>query len=137
MWRVLLSHDEPSLDNRTSLSQTSFLHSHIYKPISPPFNLFLQISKNFDKTQHSSAITQSLESLWSSFLCLILQRLRKIPDMASKVYERTLEETPTWAVAVVCFVLLFVSIAIEHLIHAIGKVNFTECIHSCYNKLWD
>ncbi|BAU01712.1 hypothetical protein VIGAN_11099800 [Vigna angularis var. angularis] len=41
--------------------------------------------------------------------------------MSSKVYERTLEETPTWAVAVVCFVLLAVSIAIEHLIHGIGK----------------
>ncbi|XP_061372097.1 MLO-like protein 6 [Gastrolobium bilobum] len=38
-----------------------------------------------------------------------------------KVYERTLEETPTWAVAVVCFVLLAISIIIEHIIHAIGK----------------
>lgn len=38
-----------------------------------------------------------------------------------KVYERTLEETPTWAVAVVCFVLLAISIVIEHIIHAIGK----------------
>ncbi|ESW23746.1 hypothetical protein PHAVU_004G071700 [Phaseolus vulgaris] len=41
--------------------------------------------------------------------------------MANEVYERTLEETPTWAVAVVCFLLLAVSIAIEHLIHGIGK----------------
>jgi len=40
-----------------------------------------------------------------------------------KVYERTLEETPTWAVAVVCFVLLAISIFIEHIIHAIGKVS--------------
>ncbi|XP_027358839.1 MLO-like protein 12 [Abrus precatorius] len=38
-----------------------------------------------------------------------------------KVYERTLEETPTWAVAVVCFVLLAISIIIEHIIHAAGK----------------
>ncbi|KAK7315869.1 hypothetical protein VNO77_34451 [Canavalia gladiata] len=37
------------------------------------------------------------------------------------VYERTLEETPTWAVAVVCFVLLAISIVIEHIIHAIGE----------------
>ncbi|RDY06645.1 MLO-like protein 12, partial [Mucuna pruriens] len=37
------------------------------------------------------------------------------------VYERTLEETPTWAVAVVCFVLLAISITIEHIIHGIGK----------------
>ncbi|KAK4835480.1 hypothetical protein QYF36_010329 [Acer negundo] len=40
--------------------------------------------------------------------------------MSEKV-ERTLEETPTWAVAVVCFVLLAISIAIEHLIHIVGK----------------
>ncbi|KAE9617496.1 hypothetical protein Lal_00034475 [Lupinus albus] len=39
----------------------------------------------------------------------------------SRVYERTLEETPTWAIAVVCFVLLFVSIIIEYSIHAVGK----------------
>ncbi|KAG5062326.1 hypothetical protein JHK85_003509 [Glycine max] len=39
----------------------------------------------------------------------------------TQVYERTLEETPTWAVAVVCFVLLAVSIVIEHIIHGIGK----------------
>jgi len=39
-----------------------------------------------------------------------------------KIYERSLEETPTWAFAVVCFVLLAISIIIEHVIHAIGKV---------------
>ncbi|KAI4346352.1 hypothetical protein L6164_007255 [Bauhinia variegata] len=38
----------------------------------------------------------------------------------AQVYERTLEETPTWAVAVVCFVLLAISIIIEHIIHYIG-----------------
>ncbi|KAL5569290.1 hypothetical protein UlMin_025865 [Ulmus minor] len=39
--------------------------------------------------------------------------------MAEK--ERTLEETPTWAVAVVCFVLVIISIFIEHVLHLIGK----------------
>ncbi|XAR59770.1 hypothetical protein NMG60_11015734 [Bertholletia excelsa] len=34
---------------------------------------------------------------------------------------RTLEETPTWAVAVVCFVLVAVSITIEHLINLVAK----------------
>ncbi|CAA7020835.1 unnamed protein product [Microthlaspi erraticum] len=34
--------------------------------------------------------------------------------------QRTLEETSTWAVAVVCSVLLFISIVIEHSIHKIG-----------------
>jgi mlo protein len=35
---------------------------------------------------------------------------------------RSLEQTPTWAVAVVCFVLVVISIFIEHIIHLIGKV---------------
>ncbi|TYJ33090.1 hypothetical protein E1A91_A05G079000v1 [Gossypium mustelinum] len=34
---------------------------------------------------------------------------------------RSLEETPTWAVAVVCFGLVLISIIIEHIIHMIGK----------------
>ncbi|KAI3995177.1 hypothetical protein MKX01_031979 [Papaver californicum] len=34
---------------------------------------------------------------------------------------RSLEQTPTWAVAVVCFALVLVSIIIEHIIHLIGK----------------
>ncbi|XP_024023473.1 MLO-like protein 2 [Morus notabilis] len=38
-----------------------------------------------------------------------------------KIEERTLEETPTWAVAVVCFVLVVISIFIEHIIHLIGS----------------
>lgn len=41
--------------------------------------------------------------------------------MAVAAGGRSLEETPTWAVAVVCFVLVFVSIVIEHIIHLIGK----------------
>ncbi|XP_028782407.1 MLO-like protein 12 [Neltuma alba] len=40
---------------------------------------------------------------------------------AGEEKERTLEETATWAVAVVCFVLLAISIFIEHIIHVIGK----------------
>lgn len=43
--------------------------------------------------------------------------------MATQVKERTLEETSTWAVAVVCFVLLFISIVLEHSIHKIGTVS--------------
>lgn len=41
-----------------------------------------------------------------------------------KVKERTFEETPTWAGAVVCLVLLAVSILIEHGIHLVGAVSF-------------
>ncbi|XP_023645615.1 MLO-like protein 2 isoform X2 [Capsella rubella] len=34
--------------------------------------------------------------------------------------DATLEETSTWTVAVVCFVLLLISIALEHLLHTLG-----------------
>ncbi|MCL7026761.1 hypothetical protein MKW94_024647 [Papaver nudicaule] len=34
---------------------------------------------------------------------------------------RSLEQTPTWAVAVVCFAMVLISIIIEHIIHLIGK----------------
>ncbi|MCL7026760.1 hypothetical protein MKW94_024646 [Papaver nudicaule] len=34
---------------------------------------------------------------------------------------RSLEQTPTWAVAVVCFALVLISIIIEHIIHLIGQ----------------
>ncbi|CAL5387969.1 unnamed protein product [Camellia sinensis] len=40
--------------------------------------------------------------------------------MASKV-GLTLEQTPTWAVAVVCFVLVAISVVIEHIIHLVGE----------------
>jgi mlo protein len=43
--------------------------------------------------------------------------------MAEAVKARSLEETPTWAVAVVCFVMVLISIIIEHIIHLIGKVR--------------
>ncbi|KAJ9684581.1 hypothetical protein PVL29_016849 [Vitis rotundifolia] len=39
----------------------------------------------------------------------------------AELKDRSLTETPTWAVAVVCFVLLAVSIFIEHIIHLIGS----------------
>lgn len=41
--------------------------------------------------------------------------------MAGASGGRSLEQTPTWAVAVVCFVLVTISIIIEHIIHLIGK----------------
>lgn len=44
--------------------------------------------------------------------------------MAGAKGGRSLEETPTWAVALVCFVLVVVSIIIEHVIHLIAQVNF-------------
>ncbi|KAI4296817.1 hypothetical protein L6164_036740 [Bauhinia variegata] len=38
-----------------------------------------------------------------------------------EVAETTLENTPTWAVASVCFLLIVISILIEHLLHLLGK----------------
>ncbi|ESQ29281.1 hypothetical protein EUTSA_v10023372mg [Eutrema salsugineum] len=40
--------------------------------------------------------------------------------MENKVKEKDLQQTSTWAVAVVCFVLLLISIVIEKLIHKVG-----------------
>ncbi|CAN0905032.1 MLO-like protein 12, partial [Linum grandiflorum] len=42
-------------------------------------------------------------------------------SMAGASGGRSLEETPTWAVAGVCFVLVLISIIIEHIIHLIGR----------------
>uniref|UniRef100_A0A6N2LSF2 MLO-like protein n=1 Tax=Salix viminalis TaxID=40686 RepID=A0A6N2LSF2_SALVM len=41
--------------------------------------------------------------------------------MSSTTKAKSLEETPTWAVAVVCFALVAISIVIEHLIHVVEK----------------
>ncbi|KAI4382332.1 hypothetical protein MLD38_008309 [Melastoma candidum] len=41
--------------------------------------------------------------------------------MAAGSSGRTLEQTPTWAVAIVCFVLVLISIIIEQIIHVIAK----------------
>lgn len=42
--------------------------------------------------------------------------------MAGGSEERSLQETPTWAVAIVCGVFVIISIIIEHGIHSLGKV---------------
>lgn len=42
--------------------------------------------------------------------------------MAKGYGDRSLQETPTWAVAAVCAVFVIVSIVIEHGIHSLGKV---------------
>ncbi|MQM08514.1 hypothetical protein Taro_041362 [Colocasia esculenta] len=51
--------------------------------------------------------------------------------MAGGSSGRSLEQTPTWAVAVVCFVLVVISIIIEHLIHLVGKAR-----HIYTNDSW-
>ncbi|KAL6545314.1 hypothetical protein OROGR_009188 [Orobanche gracilis] len=53
--------------------------------------------------------------------------------MATK--ERTLESTSTWAVAVICFVLVAISIVIEHVIHRTGSWLKKKRKHSLYEAL--
>ncbi|XP_075506342.1 MLO-like protein 6 [Primulina tabacum] len=48
---------------------------------------------------------------------------------------RTLEQTPTWAVAVVCFVLVAISIVIEFIIHLIGKWLKSKHKRALYESL--
>lgn len=48
---------------------------------------------------------------------------------------RSLEQTPTWAVAVVCFVLVAISILIEHILHLIGKWLKSKHKRSLYEAL--
>lgn len=44
--------------------------------------------------------------------------------MAGAPGDRSLELTPTWAVAAVCAVFVIISILIEHGIHSLAKVWF-------------
>lgn len=44
--------------------------------------------------------------------------------------ERSLKETPTWAVALVCTVFILLSILIEHGIHILGKVRNLYTLHT-------
>lgn len=46
-----------------------------------------------------------------------------------EVPQKKLEQTPTWAVAIVCFVMLAISILIEHIIEALGKVLYIYMLH--------
>ena len=49
---------------------------------------------------------------------------------------RSLQQTPTWAVAIVCLVFISISILIEHSIHLISKVglllDFSEFRQTIY-----
>jgi hypothetical protein len=50
--------------------------------------------------------------------------------MAGEGEAKSLEETPTWAVATVCFFLILISIFIEHLLHLLAKVYINIYIHT-------
>ncbi|XP_022847428.1 MLO-like protein 6 [Olea europaea var. sylvestris] len=51
---------------------------------------------------------------------------------------RTLEQTPTWAVAIVCFILVAISIVIEYIIHLIAKwlkSNHKNALYEALEKI--
>lgn len=43
-------------------------------------------------------------------------------------HERQLDQTPTWAVSLVCAIIVVISIALEKVIHKIAHVRFRICI---------
>ncbi|MFS7969764.1 hypothetical protein Hanom_Chr09g00812981 [Helianthus anomalus] len=45
--------------------------------------------------------------------------------------ERKLDQTPTWAVAGVCAVIIIISIALEKVLHKLGKV-ICIYVYLCY-----
>ncbi|KAK7343843.1 hypothetical protein VNO77_12908 [Canavalia gladiata] len=58
--------------------------------------------------------------------------------MDDQVPQKKLEQTPTWAVAVVCFVMLAISIIIEHGIEALGKwlkKKHKKALHEAVEKV--
>ncbi|KMZ56963.1 MLO-like protein 6 [Zostera marina] len=54
-------------------------------------------------------------------------------DYATK--QKSLEETPTWAVAVVCFILVAISLVIEKLLHHLGTYLLKKNKRSLYESL--
>ena len=46
---------------------------------------------------------------------------------------RKLDQTPTWAVASICAVIIIISILLEKFLHKIGTVSFSVCVNVVYN----
>jgi hypothetical protein len=58
--------------------------------------------------------------------------------MSSTEEQKSLEQTPTWAVATVCTVFVVASLLVERGINALGRVsdiNFTRNFRACYPLL--
>lgn len=55
--------------------------------------------------------------------------------MASEGTSRSLQDTPSWALATVCFVFIFLSIFIEHLIHLLSQVRIYNYPHSSFEEI--
>lgn len=45
---------------------------------------------------------------------------------------RELDQTPTWAVAVVCAVIVMISIILEKVLHMVGEVIILRLMHEKY-----
>ncbi|KAL6011065.1 hypothetical protein ACLOJK_001509 [Asimina triloba] len=81
------------------------------------------------RTASSTRSTPAIYALHSS------PGLRTQKRGGSSGEARSLEQTPTWAVAVVCFVLVLVSIIIEQIIHLIAKWLKKRHKHALYEAL--
>lgn len=127
--RVLKSKSSPSTYNLPQFYLSLYI---------PPFFFSLQIHT---LSTFNNLFTIFSLSLWAqttfsfSFTFSKEEKKRKIP-MAGGAAGRSLEETPTWAVAAVCFVLVLISIIIEHILHLIGKVNKKCKRHRFTNPLF-
>jgi hypothetical protein len=52
-------------------------------------------------------------------------------NMAEEELNQSLEYTPTWIVAVVCSIIVFISLIAERALHRLGKVNQLIFSHFC------
>lgn len=108
------------------------LVEHFFHFFSPsPLSLFESSSQYSIIRFQYYFISQILSPLYSrKYLCCIYA------DPSSKENQeiimaggegsaasRSLQETPTWALATVCFFFIFLGIGIEHMIHLIGHVR--------------
>lgn len=54
-------------------------------------------------------------------------------SMAGDGTAETLEHTPTWVVAVVCTVIVFISLAVERSLHYLGKARLLHLVYPTYS----
>lgn len=69
----------------------------------------------------------------SSLLILLRRRMAVEGDTE----EITLERTPTWAVATVCFVLITTSVLIERALHLLAQVSNSQFNLNAYMNYYD
>ena len=123
----------PFFDYKCIIQQPQTVPSQTRSSPSPS-SLHLRIGFHFSSLQDS--LRHNLLHHW-------LQQAQEAMAGGGSSSSRTLEVTPTWAVAVVCLVLVLISIIIEHVIDLVGKVSrslphervqshLRSCLISCF-----